>query len=36
MIDHGADNWNEGFIRACSGGHMEIAKMMLEKGGVYS
>jgi integrase len=34
MIDHGADNWNEGFIRACSGGARKVFEKRCINAGV--
>jgi hypothetical protein len=32
MIAYGANNWNDGLSRACRGGHLELAKLMISRG----
>jgi hypothetical protein len=32
MISRGANDWNGGLSNACSGGHLELAKLMISRG----
>ena len=32
VLEHGANDWNGGFISACIGGHIDVAEYMISKG----
>ena len=32
LIDHGANDWNQGLLGACKGGHLDLVKEMIQRG----